>query len=218
MKTELTKQLEKWSGEFGRNYTNRNLYGVRQLDDFYKKTWGTARREMNRQFLLPIKGKISRLLEVGSNVGNQLATLQNQGFENLYGVEIQHYAVEKSKSLTKNINIIQGSAFDIPFKDGYFDLVFTSGVLIHIAPKDLPKALDEIFRCSRRFIWGFEYYGDRHTEIKYRGNNDLLWKANFREIYLKLFKSLKLVKCKKFKYVGSEQVDEMFLLEKKSHQ
>jgi len=41
------------------------------------------------------------------------------GFKNLYGVEINKKAIEISKSITKNIYIIQGSALDIPFKDNY---------------------------------------------------------------------------------------------------
>lgn len=49
------------------------------------------------------------------------------GFNNLYGIEINNYAIELSKSRTNNINIIQGYAFGIPFKDEYFNLVFTSG-------------------------------------------------------------------------------------------
>jgi len=56
------------------------------------------------------------------------------GINNLYGIELQQYAIEKAKALTKRINIIHGVADDIPFKDGYFDMVFTSGVLIHIHP------------------------------------------------------------------------------------
>jgi len=45
--------------------------------------------------------------------------------------------VERSKQNLKNIDILQGSAFDVPFKDGFFDLVFTSGVLIHLASGDI---------------------------------------------------------------------------------
>ena len=62
-----------------------------------------------------------RILEVGSNVGSQLNGLQKIGFKNLYGIEIQQSAVEISKQNTTNINIIKGSAFDIPFKDSYFN-------------------------------------------------------------------------------------------------
>ena len=37
---------------------------------------------------------------------------------------------------------MRASALDIPFKDGFFELVFTIGVLIHIPPKDLLVAMD----------------------------------------------------------------------------
>ena len=100
------------------------------------------------------------------------------GFVNLYGIELQSYAVELSKARTKRINIIEGSAFDIPYKDGYFDLVFTSGILIHINPSDIVWALREILRCTREYIWGFEYYADEYQEINYRGRSDLLWKTD----------------------------------------
>lgn len=53
------------------------------------------------------------------NIGNQLLCLQNAGFNNLYSIELQPYAVELSKSRAEGINIIQGSAFYIPFKDDF---------------------------------------------------------------------------------------------------
>ena len=65
--------------------------------------------------------------------------------------------MEKSKTLYKGLDIICGSAFDIPFKDGYFDLVFTNNVLIHIAPADIGGVIDEMVRVCRGRIWGFEY-------------------------------------------------------------
>lgn len=215
MQDKTTQQLKKWSSNFGKEYTDRNIYGVKDLDVFYKNTWGVTRSNMNKEFLFDIKRNISNILEVGSNVGNQLACLQSQGFGNLYGIEIQEYAVEKAKEMTKSINIIKGSAFDIPFKDGYFDLVFTSGVLIHIAPSDINKVLDEIYRSSKRYIWGFEYFAEKYTEIEYRGNKNLLWKTNFCDLYLKHFKDLVVVGEKKYKYVNSDNVDSMFLLEKR---
>lgn len=221
MQKKMTRQLKKWCGEFGRQYTDREdtdrgICGPEKLDVFYKSMWGVPRSKMNREFLYPIKKDIFSVLEVGSNVGNQLVCLQSMGFKNLYGIEIQEYAVEKSKKFTKNINIVQGSAFDIPFKDKYFDMVFTSGVLIHIAPSDINVVLDEIYRCSNKYIWGFEYYADKYTEINYRGNNNLLWKTDFCKLFLKRFKNLVLVKEKKFGYVDNDNVDSMFLLKKRS--
>ncbi|KRE97954.1 methyltransferase type 11 [Paenibacillus sp. Soil766] len=208
-----TKQMEFWQGEFGAEYTARNTYSPQELDQVYLEQFGYSRSDMNREFLKGLED--SRTLEVGCNVGNQLNVLQEIGFQKLYGLELQWYAVEKAKRLTKEINIVQGSAFDLPFKDGYFDLVYTSGVLIHISPNDIHVIMDEMYRVSSKYIWGFEYYSDRYEEIVYRENNDKMWKGNFAQLFLERFPDLKVVKDQKFPYQKTSNVDQMFLLEKK---
>jgi pseudaminic acid biosynthesis-associated methylase len=196
-----------------RGYTDRNVFSLEELDTLYKSKYGVTRTELNQRFLEGMD-RSTRILEVGSNVGTQLLCLQSMGFVNLYGIELQSYAVELSKAETKRINIIEGSAFDIPYKDAYFDLVFTSGVLIHINPSDIVRVLREIFRCTREYIWGFEYYADEHTEITYRGHKELLWKANYAKLYLEQFEDLKIVKEERLKYLDSDNIDTMFLLKK----
>jgi len=210
---DLTAQASKWSGAFGREYTERNPQSLDEMEELYVRNYGLTRTELNWRFLDDLDRSI-RILEVGSNVGNQLLCLQRIGFERLYGIELQSYAVEIAKSKSKNINLIQGEASDVPFKDGFFDLVFTSGVLIHIAPQNLPDVMREIHRCTKKYIFGFEYYSDEIQEISYRGNNDLLWKADYAGKYLDLFDDLTLVEEEHIKYLCNENVDAMFLLKK----
>ncbi|MFX0096371.1 MAG: pseudaminic acid biosynthesis-associated methylase [Candidatus Hodarchaeota archaeon] len=211
---KTTKQMEKWIGEFGKEYTDRNLLTLEELEALYQKNFGLTRTEMNLEFIGDLERSI-RILEVGSNIGNQLFCLQNMGFQSLYGIELQKYAIElSSKSRTNHITIIQASALNIPYKDDSFDLVFTSGLLIHIAPSDVEQVLREIYRCTKKYIWGFEYFADSYTEVEYRGNIELLWKANFANIYLNSFSDLRLVKEKRFKYLDNNNVDSMFLLKK----
>lgn len=212
----MTNLQEKtWAGQFGKDYTDRCTFSPEELDSLYKREYGISREEMNTRFLSGLGLENKRVLEVGCNVGNQLRMLQRMGFNNLYGIELQQYAIEKAKALTKRINIIHGVADDIPFKDGYFDMVFTSGVLIHISPGNINRVLDEIYRCSREYIWGFEYYADDYTEVNYRGHESLLWKTNFPKLYLDRFPELELVKEEKFKYLYNDNVDVMFLLRKR---
>ena len=208
---KTTGQMKRWSGEFGRLYTHRNSISVSELDSLYKRRYGVTRTKLNNLFI----GKLDRnikILEVGSNIGNQLLNLQKMGFKELYGIEINKHAIEISKSRTRYINIIQGSALDIPFKDKYFDLVFTSGVLIHISPLDLKSVIKEMYRCTKKYIWGMEYYSDKYTEIKYRGHGNLLWKADFQVLFTKYFHDLRLIRARKLKYSDSENVDAMYLL------
>lgn len=208
-----TPQEKFWAKDFGYDYIKRNLFTPKELDDSYTAKYGKTRSAINREFISKLKPK--NILEIGSNVGNQLRLLQEQRYQNLYGIDINEAAVELAKKHTKNINIIKGSIFDIPFKDGYFDVVFTSGVLIHISPKDIKKAMREIYRVTRKYIWGFEYYNDRYTEVNYRDHKNRLWKADFAKLYLGLFPDLKLIKEKKYKYLTDNNVDTAFLLEKK---
>ena len=210
---KFTDQMQQWSSEFGKEYTDRNPHTMEAMDKLYKQEFGLTRTELNLTFLDSFDRSI-RILEVGSNVGAQLQGLRKIGFKNLYGIEIQPYAVEVSKQNTKNINLIQGSAFDIPFKDSYFDLVFTSGLLIHINPDDSSIAMAEIYRCASEYVWGFEYYADKYSEIPYRGHKSLLWKADFARLYLDQFKDLELVKEQRIKYLHNDNIDSMFLLEK----
>ena len=210
----VTEQMKKWAGKFGKEYTDRNAMTSNEMEELYKKQFGMTRTEMNLEFIGDMKRSI-RILEAGSNIGNQLLCLQKMGFESLYGIELQEYAIELAKSRTSRINIIKGSAFDIPFKDGFFDLVFSTRVLIHVAPADIDKALCEIYRCTGKYIWGLEYFADSYAQVNYRDNADLLWKADFAKMYLDKFSDLHLIKEKKTRYLNDNNVDSMFLLEKR---
>lgn len=139
----ITRQIRQWRGSFGKEYTETNTFTLAELDRLYKSIYGITAMELNDIFIGRLNRNI-RILEVGSNTGNQLLLLQRMGFKNLYGIDVNSYAVELSKHRTKDINIIYGSVFDIPFKDNYFDLVFTAGLLIHVSPKDIEKAIKEI--------------------------------------------------------------------------
>lgn len=208
-----SKQMEVWNGEFSKEYTKRNIRTIAERDKRYMELIGVSRTELNYEFVNFIDRSIN-ILEVGSNVGDQLLLLEQMGFKNLTGIELQSTAVQIAKKRSESINFFQGSALDIPFNDNSFDLVFTSVVLIHISPQNITQCLKEIHRCSKKYIWGYEYYNNTYTEIEYRGNNDLLWKTNFCNLYLENFSDLRLVKEKKYKYIDNGNVDSMFLLEK----
>lgn len=206
-------QQKFWKGEFSKGYLKRNLFTPAQLDTEYRSSFGVTRLAMNKEFLGSLPKDI-RILEVGANFGMQLRVLQSMGFTNLYGVELNPAIADFGRKRERGINLIEGDALNLPFKDQYFDLVFTSDVLIHIAPKDRAKAIREIYRCTKKYIWGFEYFAEKSQEILYRGNKGMLWKANFPELYKKQFPSLKLLKEKHFKCKKDDNEDVMFLFKK----
>jgi pseudaminic acid biosynthesis-associated methylase len=213
-----TRQTDFWSGDFGRDYTDRNTMDLEAWNRMYLKNYGTTRYNMNNNFLHSFPRDF-RILEVGSNTGHQLYALQQNGFTNLYGIELQFGAASLAQKLRKDIHVVQASGFEIPFEAGSFDLTFTSGVLIHIAPNDLPFIMGEIHRCSSRYIWGFEYYADSMTEINYRGNASVLWKTDHASMFMKSFPDLTLIKKRFYPYINDNELgnaDCMYLLEKRT--
>lgn len=211
---KVTYQMEKWMGEFGQEYTDRNSMTLDELDESYRKKFGFTRTQLNERFLGQLDKDI-RILEVGCNIGNQLLLLEQMGFRNLYGVEVQPYAARIAKQRCENCDIVHGSGFDIPFKDGFFDLVFSSGVLIHISPDDIARILGEIYRCSREYIWGFEYFAKEYQQVRYRDNEELLWKTDFASLYLDTFDDLEEVKRETFSFIDNENENIGFLLRKR---
>lgn len=215
MSEKTTPQIDVWSGDFGRAYTDRNKFDDHAaFNRFYSDRFGLSRDELNKRFLDALPRDI-RIVEVGCNIGNQLAALKQLGFHRLYGVELQTDALERARAARPYLNLVQGSALDLPFKDGFADLVFTSNVLIHIAPSDLSTAMTEMHRVSKRYVWGFEYYAPELVTVPYRERQDLLWKADYARLFLERFPDLKQIDAETYAYRdGSNLVDKMYLLAK----
>ena len=71
------------------------------------------------------------------------------GFKNLLGVEINDYAVSQAKKLHPEVDIIKGSAFDLPFRDNYFDLVYSGQSIEHITEPECDTVLREVYRVLK---------------------------------------------------------------------
>jgi len=214
----ITTQERGWAGKIGADYTDRSIYSAEELDDFYLRLLGITRTDLNQRFLGNFRTplRFMRILEVGCNIGMQLRHLQKMGFWNLHGIELQQYALDRL--CVERVETCQGSATDLPYPDESFDLVFTSGVLIHIHPDNLPLAMSEIERCARRYIWGFEYFSETTQEVTWRKWEDMLWSANYAALFLGQFPSLKLLDWWSAPYLGTGHeglVASMYMLEKK---
>lgn len=177
----MTIQLQIWEGEFGTAYTDRNAVN-----------WQVrvpAFREMIAD--LPVH----RVLEVGCNRGHNLVALAEIiGGGEIIGIEPNEHALELARRSTTKAAFLKGHIFDLPFKDSYFDVVFTAGVLIHIPASDLPAAMHELYRVSRRYLLAIEYFAEQETPISYRDHDCLLWKRDFLSAYQVLFPTLKVVR------------------------
>ena len=212
---DKTQQMSAWIGEFGAEYTSRNAVTAAEADELYRTRFGVTRTALNEKFIGHLPRDV-RILEVGTNIGNQLQLLAKMGFSELYGVELQWRAIDIARKNLPRANIVQGTALNIPFRDRFFDVVYTAGVLIHISPSDLETAQHEIVRCSSRYVWGDEYFAPALQEVQYRGHANLLWKGDYASLYRQRFPQLTLVREERLPYRSEPLVDTMFLLEKTS--
>ena len=183
---KATYQLSFWEGKFGDEYIGRNAFEKWKVQ-LGKKAFGRMLKNIT----------VDSILEVGSNIGLNLVYLNA-----FYNGRVDLFAVEPNKkaftilSSEKNRNTKNAwncSAFKMPLEDSSIDLVFTSGVLIHIAPHDLGRATDEICRISKEYILCMEYFSHKPVEETYRGGKGLLFKRDFGSFYLERYPGIKCV-------------------------
>lgn len=186
-------QLETWMGEFGDEYTDRNMPDDKIIQQRMMFMSGMMSTLPN----IPYQGEPKSILEVGANVGANLRALE--AVYKLHDKQVDLFAVEpntKAKKILMNQNIqglkiIEGDACHIGAPTASMDVVFTCGVLIHIHPNNFQAALGELYRVSRKFIMCAEYFSPETREIKYRDREGLLWTRDYGEEWLKAFPALR---------------------------
>jgi len=201
------KQEKLWSGKFGDDYTKRNDI---DLDIFYKKEFGITRTALNKDFLKDVS-KEAMILEIGCNSGKQLVLLKKMGFKNCWGIDVNRLALKRAKN--KGLSVFHSSIRHSFYDNEMFDLVMTNGLLIHIARKDLKKAINEICRISSKYIFCCEYYTPKRKEIPYRKQRNVLWSDNFLHKFL-LWDHVRLVAYQFLRHGKTKKLSMMFLLEK----
>lgn len=179
-------QLKRWSKSFGKSYTRRNL------DINFSPKHQERRKGWLSQALAKTK-EVYRILEVGCNTGHNLLTFSDIGNFELVGIDPQVLALKIGKEKKVPATLIKGSAYDIPFFKGYFDLVLTSGVLMHIHRRDLPKALKEINRVSNKYFLTIDYFDDEEISVDYHGYKDMLWRRDMRKVCSQILPHMKLI-------------------------
>jgi len=104
---------------------------------YYKKRYSSAispwASEQYYDELMKILGCVShkRVLDVGFGYGEMLARLSAANAET-YGVEIAQEAVDHARNNAPHATVSVASAENMPFEDGFFDIVLCSGVVEHL--------------------------------------------------------------------------------------
>lgn len=187
-----------WRSEFGDEYTARNRPSDADIQA-RAALWAEILDRWTE--LLGHRGAPPQsILEVGANVGQNVLALQRVlaprgALPRIHAVEPNQRAREVLLANNCADVVANGTAEALPFADGSIDLVFTSGVLIHIPPNRLRQACSEIHRVARHYVVAIEYFSSAPAEKVYRGHAGRLWTRDFGSFYADNFEDLRPLAC-----------------------
>ena len=100
--------------------------------------------------------------------------------------------------------MLQAGAAALPFADGAFDIVFTSGLLVCIHPDGVQAVMQELARVARRSVIALEYAREHVTTPTARETMEAApWHGHrFRELYAAA--NLDLVRAEPFAAFAAE--------------
>ena len=179
-----TEQEAFWAGDFGNAYVERSSNPVR-----------IARRTAIFSKILSRTHAVNSVLELGANIGQNLCGIRQLLPEvQLTGVEINASAAAELAKLPGVRKVHHGSMLEFtPEQLGVHDLCFTSGVLIHINPDELPEVYRRLYECAAKYVVVNEYYNPQPVTVDYRGHSQRLFKRDFAGEIMDRYPDLELV-------------------------
>lgn len=177
----MNKQQQFWIETYAEEYIRRN----RSFDlDSGIKAWSTMLRRTDT---------ITSVLECGCNIGRNIKPLNHflpsakKSIIEISPLPFAMVTAEFEFEFAVNHSILDA---DLPMN--YFDLVFTTGVLIHVAPEDLLANMQKIYDLSKRYILFGEIFSREPKSIEYRGDKELLFTRDFGRYFLQHFNCIVL--------------------------
>jgi pseudaminic acid biosynthesis-associated methylase len=176
-------QEQFWQGDFGNDYTARNINLVENNYQMFRKIF--------MRYNIDYESDIKSIIEFGAGSGQNIQALQSI-FPNaeFAAVEINKTAIQELDKIN-NLLIIEDSVLN--GNNSQWDLVLSKGLLIHIHPDNIQKAYEVLYNASNKYILLAEYYSPARREIIYRGEHDKLWAFNFWGEFQKKYPDLKVV-------------------------
>ncbi len=172
----LNEQQLFWKEKYSKEYISRNS---NYLLDSGIKCWAK---------MLERAENINSILECGSNIGRNIKILNYvlpSASKSIIEISPEPYQI-----VTTNYTIDQsfnGSILESSFDRAKFDLVFTSGVLIHIHPDEVLANMQKMFEYSSKYILMVEYFNRTPVMIEYKGEMNKLFKRDFGKLFIESF-------------------------------
>jgi ubiquinone/menaquinone biosynthesis C-methylase UbiE len=123
---------------------------------------------------LAVSLRCTSVLEIGCNTGNDLREFP-EDFE-VHGVDLNDLALNFAKQKLPSFKFKSGSIMNLPYGDSSVDFVFTHNVLNYIPEQEIDKAIQELYRVSKKYILNCELFDENESTIN--DINIVSWKRN----------------------------------------
>lgn len=187
----MNNPLDKWKGQFGDDYAARNQI-TPELIEARTTMWVNVLSilpEVPKSIMEIGAGNGQNLIAIGNAITYIMQNTNNHSIKSIISAcEPNDQARHNLEQTVPYVNSYSDTIYDINQDDSSYEFVFTSGVLIHIPPDKLDKAISEMYRVSSKYIFIAEYFAPQCEEIKYRDQEGMLWRNDFAGAFLEKFK------------------------------
>jgi hypothetical protein len=149
--------------------------------------------------------QFNSIFEVGFFSGRNLKYIQD-AFANvsICGIDVNKEAVEFAREKLPKADLSELDINNLNEVDSMFDIVFTSGVLIHIPPENLKESITKMMKKASKYIMHIESMGNneliagpKYLNPTYKISDQLQWSPNLRQIYDEMKCSYKIIELPK---------------------
>lgn len=173
----MSQQTALWAGSFGNDYSQRNQIEYSQRLSFWTRIVDLT--------------QCKSVFELGCNRGHNLMALRACGVPMVSGIDVNEQAVNEARDQSLIVGVADHNTIDkLTVR---FDLTMSVGVLIHIAPAEVRKAMRSLIAVSNRYVLAIEYDSWHEEEVLYRGHKEALWRRPYGEMYSAM--GLQFVDC-----------------------
>ena len=185
--------LQEKSEKYWGNTVDPNRRKQSYFDTYFKDENLKKSLDFRASKILNQDPDINSILDIGCGYGAFLYNFNNiNSNTKLAGIDISKEAIEFCKKTIPTAKFINDKFSNITrhIKENSYDVVYTSGVIIHQAPDTVDNLINDLIKIGKKYIIHFEdignnelISGEKDHNPQWRESKQFLWRNNLVKVY-----------------------------------